>query len=978
MARGMMDQTFKRRMRFASTPLVLASAGLLLLAAVSGSLAQQLPGGQPPVPLSGTAKIPPELLKMLQDQVDQGKISPEQMRQMMDAVQKGEESPSDVQKLLQERTTGTLTPEEIQKGRELLEEREKKKALAAEKEAKPPEAEKKVKPALEEPVKKLEAMQKPEFRIFGHELFSGAPSTFAPITRLPVSDEYVVGPGDEIKVLMWGRIDADYSLVVDNEGVIQFPKVGPLTVAGLTYRELKELIKRKAEAITGVNVSISMGRLRTIQVFVLGEVKSPGVLTVSSLATMTNAILVSGGPTPLGSLRQVQLKRNGRTVTTMDFYDLLLRGDTSHDARLMPGDVIFVPQAGPLVAVAGNVKRPATYELKDKRDLLSALELAGGLAPQAYNQRIQIERAFENVMRVILDVPYDELKQERLVPLQDGDLVRVFPILDIQFNAVYLYGNVLRPGKYAAKPGMKVLDVIPSLETLDRDTYLPYALIKRYRPDEMRSELIPFNLGRLLINLDSRENLALEPRDEVYVFRKALFQDQPLAAIIGEVRKPGSYAVEKMRIKDLIYQAGGLTRDAYLPLGHLYRTDLATFNVSLLPFNVEGALKEVPADNLLLQDRDEVTIHNVRDFHPEQKVTIDGLVNDPGTYPFAENMTVRDLILVAGNVKESAYLEKAELFRYQISEGKQVLSELLTFSPQEALAGQSAENLALKPFDRVLIKEIPKWLEERTATLSGEVRFPGTYSLRQGEKLSSVLARAGGFTPAAYLRGAFFTRRSARETQEKRLGELRERLEQEIYRATSHETQTALSREDVEAQKVQLEARQGLLKRLEAVKASGRVVVRLQPLPVFAGSEYDVVLEDGDELAVPREPGTVTVLGQVFNPTSLMFEKERPELQYYLDKTGGPTANAEEGQIYLVRADGSVVSEEGSNWGLKWDEYQHRWTFNTGFYSTRLSPGDTILVPEKIIYPSPLKDIKDITQILFQIAVTTGVVLVLF
>ena len=207
------------------------------------------------------------------------------------------------------------------------------------------------------------------------------------------------------------------------------------------------------------------------------------------------------------------------------------------------------------------------------------------------------------------------------------------------------------------------------------------------------------------------------------------------------------------------------------------------------------------------------------------------------------------------------------------------------------------------------------------------------------------------------------------------MNELRERLQQEIFRATSAGTQAALSKEDMDAQKAQLESRQGLLKRLEQVKASGRVVVRLQPLPVFAGSQYDVILEEGDELTVPRDPGTVAVLGQVFNPTSLLYDRNRPELNYYLDKTGGPTANAEEGQIYVVRADGSVISKEISSWGLEWDEYQHRWTFARGFYTTSLYPGDTILVPEKIIYPSLMRDIKDITQIVFQIAVTAGVLI---
>ena len=344
-------------------------------------------------------RVSPELLEEAKELSEQGKISGEQLERAREAMERGEVSAAELQKLKDKEGLGTLTLEEIEAGKRLLKEREKERTLREQEKKGPVEAEEE-----EETRRGEKEVTGSELKIFGHELFSMPPSTFAPIAQVPVSDGYVIGPGDEIKVLMWGRVDAEYPLVVDNEGVIQFPKVGPLTVAGLTYRELKELITRKAEAMTGVSVNISMGKLRTIQVFLLGEVKSPGVYTVSSLATMTNALLASGGPTHLGSLRQVQLKRRGRMVTTVDFYDFLLRGDTSADARLMPGDVIFVPQVGPMVAVAGNVRRQAIYELKEDQTLQRALKLAGGLAPQAYNQRIQYIAGGYGCRRTILSI----------------------------------------------------------------------------------------------------------------------------------------------------------------------------------------------------------------------------------------------------------------------------------------------------------------------------------------------------------------------------------------------------------------------------------------------------------------------------------------------------------------------------------------------------------------------------------------------
>jgi protein involved in polysaccharide export with SLBB domain len=391
----------------------------------------------------------------------------------------------------------------------------------------------------EEFFKKSLGPGRPSLEIFGHNLFSEAPSTFAPIRAMPVSNGYIVGPGDEIKILMWGRLDERYSLEVDNEGVINFPKIGPLTVGGLTFEEVKDLIRRKAEAITGVNVNVSMGKLRTIQVFVLGEVKNPGVYTVSSLAAMTNALLASGGPTDLGSLRRVELKRQGKVISVIDLYDFLLKGDTSADTRLMPGDVVFLPQAGPMVSVSGNVKRPAIYELKDDLDLKTALDLAGGLTPWGYKQRIQIERASENQQQIIVDIPYAELIEKKPILLKDGDLIRVFPIIPDSMNSVYLFGNVLRPGQYEYKQGLRVSDILPNIETLDKDTYFGYALIKRYHFENMKAELIPFDLGRLLFSKDLSQDIALRPLDELYVFNQRTFEDRKFAIVEGEVRKPG-------------------------------------------------------------------------------------------------------------------------------------------------------------------------------------------------------------------------------------------------------------------------------------------------------------------------------------------------------------------------------------------------------------------------------------------------------
>jgi polysaccharide export outer membrane protein len=657
----------------------------------------------------------------------------------------------------------------------------------------------------------------------------------------------------------------------------------------------------------------------------------------------------------------------------------LMKGDITSDMRLMPGDAIFVPQCGPMVTVSGNVKRPAIYEMTDGRTLQIALELGGGLRPRAYNQRIQIERAYENKVQVVLDISYEDLKQKKPIPVQDGDVIKVFSILPSPVNAVYLYGNVLRPGEYAYEPGLRILDILPDIQSLDIDTYFNYALVKRYRFEDSKSELIPFDLGRLLFSRDISQNLALKPRDEVYIFNKQMFEDRRYAVITGEVRNPGAYPIEDMKVRDLVFKAGNLTRDAYMDLGHLYRTNLKTKEVTMEVFNLARAMEGDPRHNFLLKDLDHVIIHSTWEYVDRYIVSVAGKVNKPGDYPYAVNMTVRDLILVGGNVMESAYLEKAELMRFDIVEGKKVETSLVTFDVRKAMAGDPANNIKLKPFDVVNIKEIPDWKEVRTAAITGEVLFPGTYQLRKEERLSSLIERAGGYTQEAYLRGAFFTRESVKAIQRRRLQEMIKQMEIEVAQYSSGEAQAALSQEDVAAQAQFLAAQKNLITKLREAEPSGRVVISLLPTSVMKDASLDMVLENGDKLDVPKSPGTVNVLGAVYNPSALIFENKKPELSYYLLKTGGPTEQAEKDKMYLVRADGTVLAKaQSSRFAMGWSDEEKRWEFGQDFGDTALYPGDTVLVPQKVIKPHFMKDVKDITTILYQIAVGAGVVIAAF
>ncbi|MBD3366973.1 MAG: sugar transporter, partial [Candidatus Eisenbacteria bacterium] len=381
-----------------------------------------------------------------------------------------------------------------------------------------------------------------DLRQFGYELFAGAPTTFAPATDIPVSPDYIIGPGDEVVVQLYGKTNRTATLTVDRDGVIAFPELGPITVAGLTFREMKETIARDVERrMIGVEVSVSMGRLRSIRIFVLGEVFQPGSFTVSGLSTLTNALFASGGVRKIGSLRNVQLRRDGELVSSLDLYDLLLEGDTSGDVRLMPGDVIFVPPVGPLVGVAGEVLRPAIYEIDEGTTVRELLELAGGLTPTAHDDLLQLERV-ETAGRTTYDL---SLAATDLRTVQDGDLVKVYPVRDREEHVVFLTGNVVRPGKRQHFEGMRVLDLIPETGGLLPETYFKYALIERENELNSEPEYVGFDLGAALIESDPQANLELEPRDRVYVFHRASFRDVPRVSVRGEVRSPGTYTHRK-------------------------------------------------------------------------------------------------------------------------------------------------------------------------------------------------------------------------------------------------------------------------------------------------------------------------------------------------------------------------------------------------------------------------------------------------
>lgn len=729
---------------------------------------------------------------------------------------------------------------------------------------------------------------KRELRQFGYDFFKNSAQLSSAMDNLPVGGDYLIGPGDTLSINTWGSINIRQELTVDRNGEITIPKVGAVKVWGVPFDQARAVVnKAVSQYFKNYEINVTLGKLRTIQVFVVGEVEFPGSYPVSSLSTVINALSAAGGPTKNGSLRTIKISRSGKPSISVDLYDILLNGDRSNDIRLQNGDTIFVPVISQVVAMAGEVKRPAIYEIKGSTTLENALAMAGGVTANGSLSSIQVERFAENRSKVVVDYKYINGRFESTAGdngIHDRDMIKVFPIQEAIRQVVVVKGNVVRPGEQQFRKGMRLLDVITGFEALLPESYLDSAEITRLALPDYHKEKLTANL------------------------RKAL---------------------------------NGST-----------------------------------SDNILLQEQDTIMIYSNADMREKLTVTINGEVVTPGTYSFFPGMTVRDLVNAAGSLKRNALLDHAELSRVTLNSDKASAS-YLNINLGKAMGGETESNIVLQADDSLSVRSITDWIDstDKFVTLKGEVMYPGVYAIARGEKLSSVIERAGGYTDKSYLAGAKFTRKSVKEVQQKRMDEIINRTEKEIYQKMAALSSTATSKEEVDATKSALE---GLLKQLEilkAAKAEGRIVIRISPLGELSKSSYNLALEGGDTLDIPARPSVVHVMGQVYNPTSFVYTPENSSVSTYLNKAGGTTRDGEESDMYIIRADGSVISKQQSSFGLKWSDDSRSWSFGS-FNATQMMPGDTLVMPQKLERTAWIREIKDITTIISQIALTAGTVLI--
>ncbi|WP_221074102.1 polysaccharide biosynthesis/export family protein [Agarivorans aestuarii] len=802
-----------------------------------------------------------------------------------------------------------------------------------------------------------------ELQRFGLDVFATQPTTFAPLNNIPVTDNYRLGPGDTLNVQLFGKENGTFEFKVNRHGSISFPELGPVNVSGLTFNQVRELITQQIqEKKIGVRSNITMGELRTVEVFVLGDAFQPGKYLVSSLSTITHALYASGGVNQQGSLRDIRLLRDGQLVSRFDLYDLLLSGNTSNDLQLRSGDVVFVGPLGDTVSVEGEVVRPAIYEINGEESIAGLIRTAGGYTTKAFKKSARLERITNEglIDLVTLDL---KSKTDLKMKLRNGDFLTIEQVDKRSPNYVSLKGNVARDGRYQWRKGLRVSDILPNLQrSLNNSSDLNYSLVIRKSSDRTIS-VLQINLEKAITEKHSADNILLKPEDEILVFTKYDLELFSEAFQIGSKEKDllsADAAALNSKLENaehLANQTIGQSEDGSNPqatskVQEFGEDDLK--RIAKIADISEGEVKKVLSSTrekllapilIMLQEQS----NSGRELNI---VEVFGEVKFPGVYPITNKNKVKDLIDAAGGLKNGAYALHSELTRTIVQDANADVT-LLRLDLNDVLQGNPDQNLVLQARDRLNVLAIPNLRKQRTVSLQGEVRFPGTYVIKRGETLGDLINRAGGLTEYAHQDGAVFTREALRVREQMQIDSYAESIRQEVAKKSLRQSGPG-SFSSTSSPSEQLD----LIQEMSGTKALGRMVVDL-PSILLADSSKDFMLEDQDMLYVPQYRNTVTIMGEVQISTSYLLD-EQYSFKDYINFAGGAKKQADEDRVFVVRANGSVYKPESGFW----------------FKNNKqpLQPGDTIVVPIDTDYRDALSTWTAVTQIMYQIGVAVNAI----
>ncbi|MCC5450264.1 SLBB domain-containing protein [Rheinheimera sp. UJ51] len=803
-------------------------------------------------------------------------------------------------------------------------------------------------------------------RRFGENLFDSQISTFAPVANAPVPNSYTLGPDDTLLLQIYGKESSDYELVVKRDGSVMLPNGGPLNVAGLSFNQASELIRNRiSESNIGLQAAVTMGQLRTINIFIAGEARNPGMYAVSALTSVTQALFVAGGVSEIGSLRDIRVTRAGKLIASFDLYQLLLHGNNANDVTLQHGDVLFIAPAGAIVAIEGEVRRPAYYELAKGETLEQLISMAGGLQAAAHVNAVTLHRAGPNG-RELVNLNLTEANAKNVM-LRSGDKLLVPQLSQRVKDQVVIVGAVARPGTYAWKQGMQLHHLLGNIwSDLLQSTDANYALVVRRLNNRGDVEVQQFNLLDALDQSQSNQftPLPLQPQDVVLVFHQ-VNQTYDREKLNSFVRR--AVAGKLNRFTENALLAGDITATLFKQLetksaliaSSQFKSEQQELTEQMLLESFVSTMLEqlyTNPDYIALSkhfSRRELLfplLQMLTKKSSEQQavpiISVSGDVKVPGEYPLAVGGNVAMLISAAGGLNSSAYLPRAELSRFlsQQVERNGVEQQNINID-LGAILKDSQQDILLTSRDRVNVFSTPDWSQVRLVNIQGEVRFPGTYQVLKGEKLSDVIKRAGGFTSDAYPYGAVFTRNAIRLRETEQAAKLISQLKADVAsRVVSSESGLASA-----AGASPL----AMLNELQTLEPIGRMVVNLEQI-AKGETTYDLEVEHQDNLYIPRNQTSVTIMGEVQHPGSHRF-RNGLSVSEYLALAGGPRKRADQERVFVIRADGSVMIPSQSRW------------FSA--VNDELRPGDTIIMPLDTEYKDSLSVWAQVTQIFYQTAV---------
>jgi protein involved in polysaccharide export with SLBB domain len=783
--------------------------------------------------------------------------------------------------------------------------------------------------------------------IYGAKLFRSPPSTFAPLNMVPVTPDYVIGPGDELLIQAWGQVTLNGRFTVDRAGGLYIPQVGTLHVAGLKFSQIQDYMKSQmGRVFRNFDLNVNMGQLRSIQVFVVGQARRPGSYTISSLSTLTNGLFATGGPTPQGSMRHIQLKRSGNVIIDFDLYDLLARGDKSKDVQLLPGDVIYIPPVGPQVAVAGSVNAPAIYELKsgDSTTVGEVLELAAGMTNVASQQTARLERVDEHRMRNTTQISLDE--QGRTTVLHNGDLLEVIAVLGQYKDAVTLRGNVANPGRYMWKPGMRVRDLLPNKDALVTREYW----LKRSQLGQPVLTYIPTCFPTTPFGIpELRYGIPFGDEGENPNWRYSSTRNPNLIGLTFGGGESGSRPTPE-----------GPT-DGGLDCGRIPEAETSSSGINdrytapqaALP---AGANPQNQANNAFQPSGFQPTGTQETTGGSNQTATTASLGSNVGTSAAGQFKPRNDVKLSEPDI-DWAYAVVERQSKENLT------TSLLPFNlGKVVLEDDASQNLALLPGDVVTIFSkadirVPQVQQTKLVRLEGEFISSGVYSVLPGETLRQLVQRAGGLSSEAYLYGSEFTRESTRRVQQQRLNEYIDQITLQLSTNAANNAGRSLSAQDTAAVAASQAQSQNVVSSLRRVRATGRIVLEMTPDSHDVSQLPDLPLEDGDRFLVPRVPSTVSVDGAVYNQNSFVYDPSR-RVGSYIRLAGGANRDADTSRAYVIRASGSVLSKQYSS-SLR----------GNSFDSLHIYPGDTVVIPVNLNKGNTLRTIVSVAQIVGQLGI---------